>query len=343
MNRPRDRISAQGLLPRMEARPRVDGLVTYRFHPVGAKPINLGTDKDQAILKVIQMNEGTPPKGSVGDLWRIYKNSSAWKELAPNTQTDYTQCSKKLLKVFGDIAPSDVSPAHCARYLRVERADAPKRANREMALMSNLMNLAVERGEIVANPCKQVRRNRETPRDESPEPESLVKFLDWAKKIPGQSLIIAAMAEFAALTGNRRIEFLNLHWPQIDTEQGVIRLQRAKQRTRTVVDVVEISPALSELLQSLRLLSKNDKLGAVFPTKFGNAYTESGFKSTWAKLMSLAISERIVDKRFTFHDLRAYYVTQHKKIRGALPDLHSNAGTTARVYDRNREVNRRSL
>jgi hypothetical protein len=107
---------------------------------------------------------------SVGDLWRIYKNSSAWRELAPNTQTDYTQCSKQLLRVFGDIAPSDVTPAHCARYLRVERADAPKRANREMALMSNLMNLAVERGEIVANPCKQVRRNRETPRDEAPEP-----------------------------------------------------------------------------------------------------------------------------------------------------------------------------
>jgi hypothetical protein len=56
MNRPRDRSSAAGLLPRMEARPRKDGLTTYRYHPLGAKPINLGTDKGEAIRKVLDMN-----------------------------------------------------------------------------------------------------------------------------------------------------------------------------------------------------------------------------------------------------------------------------------------------
>ncbi|WP_232428861.1 hypothetical protein [Burkholderia ubonensis] len=39
-------------------------------------------------------------------------------------------------------------------------------------------------------------------------------------------------------------------------------------------------------------------------------------------------------KRFALHDLRAYYVTRHKAERGALPDLHANPATTARVYDR---------
>ena len=47
MPRPRDRQSTTGLLPRMEARPRADGLTTYRFHPLQpdgtrGKPINLG-------------------------------------------------------------------------------------------------------------------------------------------------------------------------------------------------------------------------------------------------------------------------------------------------------------
>ena len=61
--------------------------------------------------------------------------------------------------------------------MRVERAAAPKRANREMALLSNLMNLAVERGIIAANPCKQVRRNKEPPKVEAPEVNTLVDFL----------------------------------------------------------------------------------------------------------------------------------------------------------------------
>ena len=48
-------------------------------------------------------------------------------------------------------------------------------------------------------------------------------------------------------------------------------------------------------------------------------------------------------QRFTFHDLRAYYVTQTKHRTGALPDLHRDPGTTARIYDRGRESKRRSL
>ncbi len=60
MPRPRDRQSATGLLPRMEARTRKDGQITYRFHPLLAdgtrgKPINLGTDKALAIRQVLDM------------------------------------------------------------------------------------------------------------------------------------------------------------------------------------------------------------------------------------------------------------------------------------------------
>ncbi|WP_232434993.1 hypothetical protein [Burkholderia ubonensis] len=47
-------------------------------------------------------------------------------------------------------------------------------------------------------------------------------------------------------------------------------------------------------------------------------------------------------KRFALHDLRAYYVTRRKAERGALPDLHANPATTARVYDRAKIVRRRA-
>lgn len=62
MNRPRDRESAKGLLPRMEARPRKDGkTITYRYHPINldgtrGKPINLGTDKQAALRKTLDIS-----------------------------------------------------------------------------------------------------------------------------------------------------------------------------------------------------------------------------------------------------------------------------------------------
>jgi len=69
MPRPRDRQSATGLLPRMEARTRKDGQITYRFHPLLAdgtrgKPINLGTDKALAIRQVLDMASRASDQGT---------------------------------------------------------------------------------------------------------------------------------------------------------------------------------------------------------------------------------------------------------------------------------------
>ncbi|WP_235995974.1 MULTISPECIES: hypothetical protein [Burkholderia] len=57
-------------------------------------------------------------------------------------------------------------------------------------------------------------------------------------------------------------------------------------------------------------------------------------------MLNEAIEEKVFAGRSTVHDMRAYYATQHKDKRGALPDLHANPATTARVYDRNKIVKR---
>lgn len=349
MSRPRDRRSAHGLLPLMEARPWADGVtVTYRYHPIGGKPINLGTDKAKALQRVLDLNGEANDHGTVAELWRLYQDTPDWKALAPGTRDDYSTCAKPLLATFGKMSPAAIKPSHIRRYLTVERKDAPVRANREAALLSNLFNLAIDRGELEANPCRQVRRNKERPRKRAPDPAVLEAFLTWAQRQPGQPPILAGMAEFAALTGNRRVEFRELSWPQVSRD--VLRLRRAKQRgdeSETVVEVISVSAALQALLDRMRTLAHCDRLGWVFPNADGNAYTAQAIKLAWNRLMKKAASQNppLVTKetRFTFHDLRAYYVTRHKALRGALPDLHADPGTTARVYDRNKEVKREAL
>lgn len=340
--RQRDRHSGLGLLPRMQARPRSDGLTTYRYKPISGPWVTLGTDKEEAIRKALDLNNESPDRGTINHMWKLYQDSAEWKALAQASRDDYTQSSKQLLKRLGLAGPEDITPQVCARYLRVERAAAPVRANREMALLSNLMNVAVERGDLMANPCKQVRRNKERPRKTAPEPETLVAFLEWSRKRPGQAQVLAGMAEFAALAGNRRIEFRTLSWAQVGEIEA--RLIRGKQRDgNVIVEVITISPALQALFTRMRALAKDDRMGYVFPTVKGNAYTDSGFKGMWNKLVLAALKEKAIATRFTFHDLRAYYVTQYKQQRGALPDLHANPGTTARIYDRAKTVKRSGL
>lgn len=345
MGRKRDRASGFGLLPRMEARPWSDGkTVSYRYHPVGGKPIALGTDKRAAIQKVLDMNGTSDDTGTVMELWRAYQTMPQWKRLGERTKADYEDYSVKLLEVMGKVPARMIRPADVARYLRVERAEAPVRANREIALLSNLMNVAVERGDIDANPCKQVKRNREKARTVAPEPVDLAKFLEWLGKQSKQRQVIALMAEFAALAGSRRIEFIHLTLPQIDDDGEVIRLMRAKQHDGAQrVENVMISYAMEDLVRRLRALPRPDNCLHVFVTRDGNPYTDSGFNSTWQRSLVKAMEDKVIPRRFTFHDLRAYYTTQHKAQYGALPELHADAKTTAKVYDRSRVSVRKGL
>jgi integrase len=350
MPRRRDRSTAAGLLPLMEARPWKDGkTVTYRYHPIGGKPIRLGTDREAAVMAVLQMNRRAPDCATLREMWRLYTESADWAALADGTRADYRLCWAQLDKRFGHMQPRAITAQHCRKYLRVERADAPVRANREMALLSNLMNVAIDTGDVDINVCRHVRRNRERPRQLAPAPATLQRFVGWARSRGGQAAILAAMAEFAALSGNRRIEFRELHWPQVGDD--VIRLKRAKQRDRDrpVWEVISISPQLRELLERMRVINGADKAGPVFPSARGGAYRDRAFKSAWARLMADAHDASAgppvlgADEHFTFHDLRAFHATEHKRQRGALPDLHKDPGTTARIYDRTKEILRRAL
>ena len=343
MSRRRDRLSNNGLLPLMEARKWKSGeKITYRYHPLGGKPIRLGTDREAAIRKVLDLNGVSIDSdvGTVNQMWRLYQDSADWKALSQGSRDDYTQSSKKLLPVFGKMRAASVRPAHINRYLRVHRKAAPVRANREAALLSNLMKVAVNRGDMDVNPCKQVSRNTERPRTVAPDVAELQLFLGWAE---GQKVTLAAMAEFAALSGSRRMEFLRLQWPQVGDHE--VRTFRGKQRGEVeIVDVIQISPALRALLDRLRARAADARIGPVFPTTKHNApYTDSGFKSMWSKLVAKALKAGIITRRFTFHDLRAFYASRHKKVKGTLPDLHKNPGTTAKIYDRNTEVGRDAL
>jgi hypothetical protein len=90
------------------------------------------------------------------------------------------------------------------------------RANREIALLGNLIALAIERGEATANPCRggQVPRNKERPRTSAPERDEIEALAKFAEVKGGHWVVVTLPAEFAALAGSRQAELLPLHWPQ---------------------------------------------------------------------------------------------------------------------------------
>lgn len=346
MARTRDRKSAEGLLPRMEAIPGKKRTL-YRYHPVGKKPISLGHDRLDAIRQVLDLLGESPDHGTVKWVWEKYKESKRFTRLAESTRTDYEQCSGPILACFGHRRLAGIDAPMVAYYVREHRKDAGTRANREKSLMSNLFAHGIDLGVCKENPAKHVRPNIEEPRTEAPEPEMLQRFLAWVSKQTPQRRIVGLAAEYASLAGNRQVEFLDLAWPQIDEAAGLIRIKRGKQRGRKrgeVIEEIEIRPALAACLAQLRAIRVSKECLYVFPTRANNVYTARGFKTMWQRIVKAALDAGVIQPsdRFTFHDLRAYYATLHKQATGELPDLHKNPETTARVYDRNKIVKRAS-
>ncbi|WP_249183503.1 hypothetical protein [Burkholderia cenocepacia] len=103
-----------------------------------------------------------------------------------------------------------------------------------------------------------------------------------------------------------------------------------------------IGMPLTEQLDRPAVVRGDKECLYVFTTKFGTRTTRTTDSKDW-RLMNEAIEAKVIASRFTFHDLRAYYATQFKRESGALPDLHANPATTARVYDRNKIVKRKAL
>jgi integrase len=353
MARTRDRASAVGLLPRMESRPWSDGkTITYRFHPVGGKPVNLGTDKAAALRKVLDMN-GAPKQDSHGTLrwvWEHFKESPRWKRYAETTRADYEAAWKQLDDRLGHMHMAEITTFVVARYVHIERANAPRRADIEKSLLSRLFGHAIKLGVCIVNGTIGVEPHGSEARTVAVSTLVLKRFLTWVAKQTPQRRIIGMAAEYASLAGNRKVEFLSLTWPQVDRQAREIRTFRAKQRGKQrdrIVEVVRITPALDSLLDRLRALHVDRGVDClyVFPTRDNNAYTARGFKTLWQRCVVQAIEEKVLseDDRFTFHDLRAYYATMHKRVHGDLPDLHKNKAVTAGIYDRSTEVRRTAL
>jgi hypothetical protein len=221
----RHHASAVGLLLLMEARPWKDGTtVTYRYHPLGQKPINLGTDRLAAIRKVLDLNGASESFGTLGWLWHKFSDadqpSGKWAKLTDGTKADYRLAWKQIEARLGHMPIATIDSTIVARYMHIERVDSPRCGNIERSLLSRLVEDGIKLGVCQVNATIGVEPHDSEARTEAPHPELLAAFLCWVGRQSPQRRIIGLAAEYASLAGNRRMEFLPLTWWQVDRQAG---------------------------------------------------------------------------------------------------------------------------
>jgi integrase len=195
----------------------------------------------------------------------------------------------------------DIRPAHgCRRISEITRRDieafrdsqrpAPIAANRKLALLSKMLNLAIGWGWIARNPVDGVQRNAENKRERYLTHEEIARFNTAADAYVAEAVqksvarrTIAAI-RLLALTGARRAEVLKAKWEHFDLERGTWTKPSAHTKQKRT-HRVPLSPVAVELLREIRAEGAH-RSGYLFPAKAGTAGHISDIKKPWRKLLA---------------------------------------------------------
>lgn len=305
----------------------------YYYFPFGGSRVPLGRDHAQALVKhadIVSLPGTMKTLGEVMDAYIAERLPSK----AESTRKGYLSAVEKrrgLRYTFGHMGPADVEPLHIYRYMGLHK---PAQANRDVSTLSAIYSFAIRKGAAVVNPCRDVERNRERPRDRLPERHEIEAFKALCS--PQLRLYI----DLKVAIGLRRSDMLKLSRSMI-REDG-LRVKQGKTQRALLFRFVDDggnSTGLRELLDDVLQLPR--KVGSLylFCRRDGKPYSPGAFTEGWRRLMGKYAKAR--GEPFHEHDLRATSGTEMEEARGmgeARKLLGHTMEATTRRYTGRRKV-----
>ena len=138
---------------------------------------------------------------------------------------------KQIRPALGKLKISDFTRAEVKAW-HSARSATPTTANRALAALSKLMNLAVHEWELcIDNPCKGIKRFPERKRERYFSDSELQRIGDVLAALEREEAVFPGCiiaVRLLALTGMRLGEVLGLRWQWIDLDAAILALPRRK-------------------------------------------------------------------------------------------------------------------
>lgn len=276
--------------------------------------------KAEAIERANELNGNMPKKGTVSDLikryftWQTGMKVGDVRRKANSTLAENEYESKNIDKVFGKMSPDAVKVKHVYQYLAL-RADAgaPAKANKEVALLSAILEYGRTRGELETNPCRGIKYNKTKPSTKLVDDSHLDYAIAEARRRGGQYLIMALCFYVAYLTTSRPDEMRGLLRTAKTPEGLKIPVGKRKADQAQKYKIIQWSPKLEAAIEEALKLQRTSSM-LIFGNTDGQEYTRSGWGTNWRRLMTYcekrAKEEGVEFERFSLKDMRPKSVTQ---------------------------------
>ena len=239
--------------------------------------------------------------GTIESLVELFFRSADFRELSARTRKDYETYWKSLHPVFAHVDSRSLEPVHMRKYMDAKGQQSKVTANRHLAFMSRVYGWGFERGEVLANPCKGVRRFTETARTVYITDAEYQAVYDAAP-----SAVRVAM-EISYLCAARQGDVLKLKKSQL-LKDGIF----IKQGKTGKEQIKLYSPRLKKALALAAVMESEIESMYVIKTRAGTAYTSDGFRTMWHKAKAKAKKKTGLPLDFTFHDLKAKSISDYE-------------------------------
>jgi len=320
--------------------PRVyRGRTNYEWHPKGGGSVKLyRRPADKLETPAVKFEvwkaynkaiDETPRTDTVEALIEAYHKSAQFAQLSAYTKRDYSQYSKRIVRVFGEMQPPDVKPSHIQKFMDI-MAEQGKRvtANRHHAYLSVIFDWGIARDWLSDNPAKKVRKFREKSRDRYIEDWEfeLVKNCARSSSWPW----IAPLMELSYLCRARSGELRKL--TESDLLQDGVYLNRTKGSTSEITGYSDRLTAAIKEAKSFMPSAPVHISRPLFHNSEGAPLSDDYLKKCFAKVREIAFKSGL-KVSFTLHDVKAKGVTDHK--------THASGHRTSKmnaVYNRKPDV-----
>lgn len=312
--------------------------VAYYYRGADGKDVHLGSDLDMARIKWAEFEAADKPM----DL-RIMRSifdryiSDVLPKKASRTQSDNLKEIKQLRKVFDDAPIDALTPAMIAQYRDGRKAKV--RANREIATLSHVFNTAREWGLTTKeNPCRGVKKNKETPRDY------------YAKDIVWDAVYRQAVPELkdamdlAYLTGQRPADVISLRKTDVEGDWLLVKQGKTAHKVRVIMRQDGADNSLGTLLKQIASRNEHFVSPYLILSARGRRVTQHMLRDRWEAAREAAQKSAIeagdpelgaMIREFQFKDIRPKAATEINDLKEASRLLgHTEEEITRAVYVR---------
>lgn len=223
------------------------------------------------------------------------------KDKAPTTVTQYTIVKNKLLTVFDEFEPKEVTPRHIKSLLR-DWDDIPNMANRRLSVMRQVFEYGLDKGFVDANPCAGIKRLAEAKRKRYITDDEYARI--WLHASPDARVLM----DLQYLTGQRINDVLHMRWSDVREDGVYVEPDKVEDSSGAKI-LIALTDDLRAVLDAARALPRKTRGETILCTVRGGRR----YAYETARDMLDGAAERAGVQDFRPNDFRAKCLTDAKK------------------------------